>query len=60
MCASSCQRNSGCGIVSKAAAVVLILVGVLVLIFSVPSWFWIFLLAALLIVGGILIWRSCG
>ncbi len=52
-------RNGLCGVVSKVAAGVLVLSGVLVLIFSVPSWFWTLLIGAGLIVGGILIWRYC-
>ncbi len=58
---SACSSgNKRCGIVSKVAGGVLMLVGGIILLFCVPLWFWTLLLGVALIAAGFLIWRFCG
>ena len=49
-----------CPILGKILGGFLILAGLIVILISVPGWFWTVLLGILLIVAGILIWRYFG
>ncbi|MBQ3079606.1 MAG: hypothetical protein IJC48_06380 [Clostridia bacterium] len=56
------ERQSGilCSAFAKIAGAVLVLAGALVLIFTVPGWFWGLIIGAALIAGGIFTFRNCG
>ena len=49
-----------CPILGKVLGGLLILAGVIVILVSVPGWFWTGFLGVLLIAGGFLIWRYFG
>ena len=49
-----------CPILGKILGALLILAGAIVILVSVPGWFWTGFLGVLLIAGGFLIWRYFG
>ena len=49
-----------CPILGKVLGGLLILAGAIVILVSVPGWFWTGFLGVLLIAGGFLIWRYFG
>ncbi|MBQ2433048.1 MAG: hypothetical protein II266_01340 [Clostridia bacterium] len=52
--------SGACPILGKVLGGVLILAGAIVILVSVPGWFWTGFLGVLLIVGGFLIWKYFG
>jgi len=49
-----------CPILGKVLGGLLILAGLIVILISVPGWFWTVFIGILLIVAGFLIWRYFG
>lgn len=49
-----------CPILGKILGGLLILAGLIVILISVPGWFWTVFIGILLIVAGFLIWRYFG
>ena len=52
--------SGACPILGKIVGGFLIIAGAIVILVSVPKWFWTGLLGVILIVGGFLIWRYFG
>ncbi len=52
--------SGACPILGKIVGGFLIIAGAIVILVSVPKWFWTGLLGVILIAGGFLIWRYFG
>ena len=52
--------SGACPILGKILGGILIAAGVIVILVSVPRWFWTGFLGVILIAGGFLIWRYLG
>jgi len=57
VCEPKVKKNN---VLVKAAGIILMIAGILVILFCVPMWFWSMLLGAALAAIGFLIWRFCG
>ncbi len=52
--------SGACPILGKILGGILIAAGVIVILVSVPRWFWTGVLGVILLAGGFLIWRYLG
>ena len=53
------RRNAEKCPASRLIGIVLIAMGAIVLLFSMPEWVWMWLIGIALIVAGLLFWKNC-